>query len=297
VAWFSEGTRAKHREFLETFVEGMRALGQIDARTFSIEYYWRGETIKSYRWIASDIVDAKPDVIVATCELTAGAAKKATNSIPIVVTLTSDPVAFGLAASLARPGGNLTGLSGNVVEVHGKRLEMLSEIVPGLRRVALLRPAGWPQSDAENAAIGEAARRLGLTIGSVEVDDSGDLERPKRAIEAMKAQAVLDMAALSVNVPELQALANLPTRAGIPGMFYISELVDAGGLISYGPNVRDGFRRAARFVDRIAKGAKVADLPIEQPDRFELVVNQRTARQLGIALPQSLLLRADRVIQ
>lgn len=297
LAWFSEGTPAKHRLYVDTFIARLRELGYVVGRNLDLTYYWRGETIKSYRWLASDIVDAKPDVIVATCELTAGAAKGATGTIPIVMTLSSDPVAFGLAKSLARPGGNLTGVSGNAVEAHAKRLELLKEISPTLQRVALLRPKGWPVNERENLALDHAARRLGLSLVSIEIADEPDIDDALAALRQARAQAVLDMAALSVNVPALHELAELPTRAGLPAVFYISELADAGGLASYGPSTRDAFRIAARLVDRIAQGAKPADLPIEQPARVELVLNLRTARRLGLALPPAVLLRADRVIE
>ena len=297
VSWFSEGTLFKHKDYIEAFRARMRELGYAEGRNLAIDFYWRGDTFKNYRWLASDIARSKPDVIVATCELTAAAAKGATESIPIVMTLSTDPVAFGLAKSLSRPGGNLTGVSGNVIELHAKRLELLREIAPRIERVALLRPKAWPQSEIENAAIRDAAARLKVSLVTIEIGDDSNLEPALAAMRAARAQGMLDLAALSVNLPELRAIAELPTRAGIPAVFFISELADAGGLASYGPNARDGFRRAANYVDRLAKGAKAADLPIEQPDRFELVVNLKTAKQLGITMPQSVLLRAERVIE
>lgn len=297
IAWFSEGTLDKHRAYLDAFRVRMRELGYAEGRNLTIEYYWRGDTFKNYRWLASNIVETKPDVIVATCELTASAARGATSAIPIVMTLSADPVAFGLAKSLSRPGGNLTGLSGNVIEVHGKRLELLKEIVPGIQRVALLRPKDWPMNAAEDAALERAAGRLGMRLLSIEISDTNDLDGALRALREARAQGMLDLAALSTHLEDLRPIAELPTRAGIPGVFYISELAEAGGLLSYGPNTREAFRSAARYVDRIARGAKPGELPIEQPDRFELVVNLRTARSLGVALPGAILLRADRVIE
>ena len=293
----SEGTLDKHRAYLEAFRARMRELGYAEGRNLAIEFYWRGDTFKSYGWLASDIVETKPDVIVATCELTAGAVRGVTDAIPIVMTLSADPVAFGLAKSLSRPGGNLTGLSGNVIEVHGKRLELLKEIVPNMQHVALLRPRDWPMNAAENAALERAAARLGMRLTSIEVSDTNDLDGALQALREARVQGLLDLAALSTHLQDLRPIAELPTRAGIPGIFYISELAEAGGLISYGPNTREVFRSAARYVDRIARGAKPAELPIEQPDRFELVVNLRTARKLGITLPNAVLLRADRVIE
>jgi len=230
---------------------------------------------------------------------TALAAKQATSTIPIVFFSVSDPVGSGLVNSLARPGGNVTGLSNVSPELIGKNLELLKEIVPQIRRVAVLwEPGAIGEGPARRSRIeaDAAARALGLQLQSVEVKRPGDIAR---AFADMTTARVGAMTVLSSPLlfAESKSLARLAAKNRLPTVYTAREHVDAGGLISYGPNFVDSIRRSATFVDKILKGAKPGDLPIEQPTKFELVINMKTAKALGVTIPQTLLLRADQVIE
>ncbi|HSH06766.1 MAG TPA: ABC transporter substrate-binding protein [Burkholderiales bacterium] len=295
VVWFSAGEPESHKSYIDAFRSGLRELGYRENQDVVIDYRWRGETIKPYRWMAADIVEEKPDVIVATCEISAKAALGVTDSIPIVMAASSDPVAHGLVKSLARPERNLTGLSFNEFEVSAKRLELLREVVPGLRRVGAIMPADESISKVELAEIEQLARAHQIELVSHRVPGE-DFEAAFAAMREAKVQGILDFATLSVNFPYQREFTALALASRIPVAYNLREMVEAGGLMSYGPVARVVFRRAAYYVDRIAKGTSPDELPIEQPSRFETAINLDTARRLGITFPQTVLLRADTVI-
>lgn len=297
IAWFSEGNLERHKPYVEAFRSGLREFGYAEGKDVSIDYYWRGETIKTFRWIASDIARAKPDVIVATCEVAASAAKRATDTIPIVMAASTDPVAHGLVASLGRPGNNITGLSFNEIEAGVKRLDLLRETVPRLKKVGVIMMADEPVSEFELKTLGRLVQGSRYELMTFQVRGEADFERAFDEMRKAGVNGVLDYSSLSVTFPFRKQFAELALKSRIPVAYHLREMVEAGGLMSYGPIAADSFRRAAYYVNRIAKGAKPADLPIEQPTRFELVLNQRTAKALGITFPQAILLRADHVIE
>jgi putative ABC transport system substrate-binding protein len=277
-----------------TFVQRLRQLGWIEGRTVAIEYRWadgRGERLAEF---AAELVRLKVDVIV-TGGLAALAAKHATSDIPIVAALVGDPVGTGLVASLARPGGNVTGLSFQSTDLAGKRLELLREVVPGLRRVAIVADAGNPSSVRELDEVQATARSLGLDVTRLEVRRAEDIAP---AIEPLKGRAdALYVCTAAVLFNERDRINALVAAARLPTIYVIREYVDAGGLLSYGTSYSDLFRRAGEYVDKILRGAKPADLPVEQPTKFELVINLKTAKALGLDVPPTLLVRADEVIE
>jgi len=297
VIWFSAGTPERNKPYVEAFRNGLHELGYREDKNITIDYRWRGETIKSYRWMASDIAEAEPDVIVVTCELSAKAAKDATDKIPIVMAASTDPVAHGLVNSLARPGGNMTGLSFNEIEVGAKRVELLREAVPGLRRVGVITREAEPISDLELKKLKELIQARNFELVTYRVRDDDDFAEGFKAMRAAKVDGILDYSSLSITFPYRTEYTALALESGIPVAYHLREMVEAGGLMSYGPVARASFHRAAYYVDRIAKGAKPGMLPIEQPTRLELAVNLKTARALRIEIPRSMLLRADAVIE
>jgi putative ABC transport system substrate-binding protein len=276
--------------------QGLRDLGWIEGKNISFEYRYSDEREGRLRELAAELVRLKVDVIVVAVNTDALAAKNATRDIPIVVASAGDPVSGGLVKSLAHPGGNLTGLSQIAPEMAGKRLALLKEVVPGLSRVAVLwnaagttSPISWKESQAP-------ARELGLQLQSLTVRHASEFDRAFDA--AMKARAGA-MAILPdpLFAGHLKRIADLAVQSRLPSIFHLKEFADAGGLVAYGPDRSAMFRRAALYVDKILKGAKPADLPIEQPTKFELVINLKTAKALGLTIPPSLLAQADRVIE
>jgi putative ABC transport system substrate-binding protein len=297
VAWFSGGVLEDQKVYVEAFQRGMRELGWVEGRDFAIQYFWRGETIKPFGWIAKDIAASNPDVIMATCEVTVEAAKAVTGTIPIVMTASTDPVAAGVVPSLARPGGNVTGMSSTLVEVSVKRIELLKELLPSAERVAFVRWKYETVSPTELKKIVDTAQGLKLGFKVFEAEDEGDFRRIFAEIQKQKFAGAIDVAGLSIAFPYVSLFPELEVRFRIPIVHFLREMVERGGLISYGPSVADAFRRSAAYVDRIAKGARPGDLPIEQPTQLEMWVNLKTARAIGLNVPQSVLLRADRVIE
>ena len=280
----------------QAFRLGLRDLGWVEGKNISIEYRYAEGRSDRLPDLAADLVRLKVDVIVASVTTDALAAQKATKAIPIVMAAGGDPVAIGLVESLARPGGNVTGLSQMTPELGGKRLELLKEMVPKLSRVAVL----WnPQSAASTLnwkEIQPPARQLGIQLHSLEVRSPNDFD--KAFEDATRARAgALVITARPSDQSNLKRIADLAAKSRLPSIYHFSEFADAGGLVTYGPDRADLFRRAATFVDKILKGAKPGDLPIEQPTKFELVVNMKTAKALGITIPQSVRFRADRVIE
>ena len=280
----------------QAFRLGLRDLGWVEGKNISIEYRYAEGRSDRLPDLAADLVRLKVDVIVASVTSDALAAQKATRAIPIVMAVAGDPVASGLVESLAQPGGNITGLSQMNVELVGKRLELLKEMIPKLSRVAVL----WnPQNTASTLNWKEIqlpARQLGIRLNSMEVRSPNDFDKAFEDATRARAGAlfILPDTAIPTN---LKRIAGLATRTRLPSIFHFSEFADAGGLVTYGVDRADMYRRAATFVDKILKGAKPGDLPIDRATKFELVINMKTAKALGITIPQSVLLRADRVIE
>jgi putative ABC transport system substrate-binding protein len=284
-------------QLLEAFRQGMRELDYVEGKSVVLELRYGEGRFERLPDLARELVGLKVDVIVAGTDVAITAAKRETQTIPIVMAFSSDPVGTGLVVSLARPGGNITGLSQISPELSGKRLELLREVIPGLSRVAFLwnpdvRGALFDYKETEGAA-----RSLGLQLQSVEVSRAEDFDRAFSAVTKERAQALIMHAANPVGFANRGQIASFAQKNRLPSMFGQKEYVDAGGLMSYGPSTPDMFRRAAIYVDKILKGAKPADLPVEQPTKFELVMNLKTAKALGITIPNSILVRADKVIE
>jgi putative ABC transport system substrate-binding protein len=278
------------------FRRGLRDLGYVDGRNLSMEWRWSEGKPDRFPALAMELVALRPDVIVASGTQGVRAAMEATSAIPIVMTTSSYPEKIGLVKSLSRPGGNVTGLSNVGPELSGKKLELLKEIAPKVSRVAVL----WnPASTVEPLALQElltAAPAVGVEIQSVEVRSPDDFSAAFAAVSSSRVHAMLALGN-PINFRGRQLIADFALRNRLPSIYDERLFVDAGGLMSYAPSFTDSFRRAATYVDKILKGAKPADLPVEQPTKFELVINARTAKILGLTIPQSVLLRADEIIQ
>jgi putative ABC transport system substrate-binding protein len=282
--------------FVDSFAGRLAELGWVDGKTVRLELRDAKGDVEKLNAIMRELVDSKIDVIAVACTPEAMAAKKATTTIPVVVAATGDPVRSGLVASLARPGGNITGVTAVLLELSAKRMEMLREIAPGITRVTALWNPVRGDNAFEIAAMQEAARKLGMQLQSQQVRDREEIEVALDAMAKEGTQGLTEAGDpfMYTYAPELIAFA---ARRRIPAMYDNRFFVDEGGLMSYGPNLPTLHRRAADYVDKILKGAKPADLPFEQPSKFELVINMNTAKALGIAIPHSLLLRADEVIR
>jgi putative ABC transport system substrate-binding protein len=283
--------------YLDTFRQGLRELGWVEGQNIVIDYRYAEGRFDRLPDLAAELVRLKVDIIVAVPTPAAVAAKKATETIPIVAISVGDPVGLGLIASLARPGGNLTGLSYSVgLEIAGKGLELLKETVPKVRRVAILSNPGNPFQPLAITEVNVAARSLGVQLQLLEARGPNELDGAFAAMATERVGALL-VVADSLFLLQRTRLADLAARSRLPAAYGLREIVEAGGLMSYGPSVRDLYRRGATFVDKILKGAKPGDLPVEQPTKFELVINLKTAKALGLTIPPSLLGRADEVIQ
>jgi len=279
----------------EAFRQGLRDLGYVDGSNVAIEYRDAEGKLERLPALAAELVALKVDVILAAGSLLALAAKQATKTIPIVFAAAPDPVTDGLVTSLARPGGNVTGLSNLAPELVGKRLELLTQAVPGVSRIAVLwQPGGAGERTLQAAEA--ATRPLGVRLQFVEARGPDDFDRAFSDMTSARAGA-LTVFGGAMFLNERRRLVDLVAKNRLPAVYVVREYVDAGGLMSYGPNIADNYRRAATYVDKILKGAKPADLPVEQPTKFELIVNLKTAKSLGLTIPQSVLLRADKVIE
>jgi ABC-type uncharacterized transport system substrate-binding protein len=276
-------------------VQRLRELGWIDGLNLAIEYRWAEGRNERYAENAAELVRIKVDLIVTSATPPTLAAKQATALIPIVFAAVTDPVGVGLVATLSRPGGNVTGLANQISDTAGKKLEFLREIVPDLRRLAIMVNVGNPGSLMDMREAQAAARTLGLMVLTCEIRQAEDIAP---AFETLKGRAdaiyVSPDPLVNANRTRINILA---VGARLPTMHATREYVEAGGLISYGPNLPDHFRRAAEFVDKILRGAKPADLPVEQPIKFDLIINLTTAKALGLEVPPTLLARADEVIE
>jgi putative ABC transport system substrate-binding protein len=280
----------------EAFRQGLRDLGWVEGKNISIEYRYAEGRNDRLPDLVADLVRLKVDIIVAAVNTDALAAKNATREIPIVVASAGDPVALGLVESLARPGGNITGLSQISPELAGKRLELLKEIVPKLSRVAVLWNPQGTTSPLSWKEIQLPAPELGIQLHSLEVRRSNDFDKAFEDATRARAGAVAIMPD-PLFAGNLKRIADLAAKNRLPSIFHLREFVDSGGLVAYGVDRPDQFRRAATYVDKILKGRKPADLPIEQPTKFELVINLKAAKQIGLTIPPNLLVRADRVIK
>ncbi len=282
---------------LEAFRQGLRDLGWVEGQNIVIEYRSAEGRFNRLPDLAAELVRLKVDVIVAAPTSAALAAKNATGTVPIVGVSLTEPVELGLIASLARPGGNVTGVSYSVgADIFGKDLELLKEVVPKVRRVAVLSNPDGPSQPLIISNIKDAARSLGLQLQLVEARGPGDFDGAFAAMAKERAGALF-VVTDPVFIPHRARLVGLTAKNRLPSIFTQRADVEAGGLISYGPNFADMYRRAATYVDKILKGAKPGDLPVEQPTKFELVINLKTAKALGLTIPRSLLLNADEVIR
>ena len=282
------------RPYVAAFVERLGELGWVDGRTIAIEYRWAEGRPERVAEIAADFVRLNVDVIVTYGDAVP-VIKKATTIIPVVFALANNPVGGGLVASLARPGGNVTGLSSQSTDIVGKRLELLHEVAPGLRRVAVMFNAGYPDAVLEMAEVQAAARILAIEVAPLEIRRAEDIPP---AVAALKTQAdaiyVVADALTAANAP---SIVTITLTARLPTFFQNRTFVQAGGLMSYGPNFPDMFRRTADLVDKILRGAKPGDIPVEQPTKFEFVINLKTATALGLSVSQTMLATADEVIE
>jgi putative ABC transport system substrate-binding protein len=275
-------------------VAHLRELGWVEGRTIAIEYRWSQGKTERYAEIAAEFVRLKVDIIV-TVGSAVPTVKKATTAIPIVFAVAIDPVGSGLVASLAKPGGNVTGLSLQATNLAGKRLELLGEVIPQLRRLAIIFNAGNDQTVLEMSETQTAGRTLGLEVSPLEIRGVADIAP---VFEALNAQAdALYVVVDQLVVANLMRILTFALTARIPMIFSTRDFVRSGGFMSYGPSYTDMFGRAADYVDKILHGAKPGDLPVEQPTKFELVVNLTTARALGLKIPEAFLIRADEVIE
>jgi putative ABC transport system substrate-binding protein len=297
IGYLVPATPAAHAPNLEAFRQGLRELGYVEGKTFVLELRYGEGRFERLPELARELVGLKVDVIVTVADPAIAAVKRETQTIPIVMATSTDPVATGFVASLARPGGNVTGLSGMTPELSGKRLELLREVVPGLSRVALLWNPDVRGNLFDYNTTEGAARSLRLQLQSVEVPRAEDFERAFSAITKERAQALILAGTNPIAFANRGQIASFAQKNRLPSIYASMEYVDAGGLMSYGPSLPNMFRRAATYVDKILKGAKPADLPVEQPTKFELVINLKTAKQIGVTIPPNVLARADRVIK
>lgn len=279
-----------------SFRKGMRKLGYVEGRNLVFASRWSQGRTDRLPALATELVAQRPEVIVASGTQAIRAAKQATATIPIVMAVSAYPDKIGLVESLAHPGGNVTGLSNLAPELHAKRLELLKEIAPRVSRLALIWNPASPVEPYGYQQLRAAAKTVGIEIQSVEVRGPDDLSAAFSTIASLSSDA-LQAHSNPINFKARQRIADFASTNKVPSIFGARLFVEAGGLMSYAPSFDDLFRRAAVYVDKILKGAHPADLPVEQPVKFELVINLKTAKTLGLTIPQSILLRADRVIE
>jgi putative ABC transport system substrate-binding protein len=280
---------------IEAFRQALRELGYVEGKNIVIEYRYAEGKLDRLSELAAELVRLKVDVIVTAAPSSTRAAKKATSTIPIIMAFDNDPVGSGFVASLARPGGNITGLSNLAPEISGKQLELLKEIVPRLSHVAVLRTSTLTSAQVLKE-MELAAGALGVKLQYLDVLDPKDIETAFQAAGKGRADAVLALASPILESHRTQVV-ELAAKSRLPTIYHVAEFVEAGGLMSYGVSFIDLYRRAATYVDKILKGAKPADLPVEQPMKFEFIINLKTAKQIGLTIPPNVLVRADKVIK
>jgi putative ABC transport system substrate-binding protein len=281
---------------IEAFRQGLREHGYLEGKNVVIEYRWADGNEEKLRSLVAELIRLKVDLIVTSAPAATRAAKEATTTIPIVMVLVADPVAFGFVAGLARPGGNVTGFAFLLPEISGKRLQLLKEAIPELARVAVLWNAANAYKAFDLKEVQAAADPLTVAIHSFPVREPNDIDDAFKAAVKSRVGGLITLED-PFTIAHRTRIVDLALRHRLPAVYAVRPFVDAGGLMSYGPDRADQNRRAATFVDKILKGARPADLPVEQPTRFKLVINLKTAKVLGLTIPQSLLLRADEVIQ
>ncbi len=294
IGYLGNANPIHHAPSLAAFRQGLRDLGWVEGQNFSIEYRWADGDLDRHPALAAELVKLRVDVIVTAGVPAIRAAMQASSTIPVVAAIMGDPVAAGFATSLARPGGNITGLANHFEDLVKKQLQLLKETVPKTSRVAiLLHPA---VSTPFRKPAEATARALGLAARVIEIRDVSDFAGAFKTAKSEPADVLLVLPSPTFNRHRARQ-AELAAKHRLPAIYESAEYVDDGGLMSYGPNYPDMFRRSASYVDRILKGARPGDLPIEQPERFELVINLKTAKALGLTLPPSILLQTTRVIQ
>ena len=295
VLWHA-GSAEQEDAYLSVLMKAFNDLGYIEGKNIHIDHRFPAENPDRFRTLARELVDARPDVLIAVTLLGAIELKKLTNTIPIVFILVADPVGFGLVDSLAHPGANATGLSLMLNDLSGKRLELLKEAVPNLSRVALLIDQTDPYKERTTNAYRAAAAKFGITLWSEEINSPDDIEPVFAKISQSRADGVVWGGGGLLFVERRRLGAAVLTHK-LPAIVTVAEEVPPGLLMSYGADIPDYFRRSVSYADRILKGAKPADLPVEQPTKFKLVLNLKAAKTLGLTMPQSLLLGADEVIE
>jgi putative ABC transport system substrate-binding protein len=281
----------------EAFRQGLRGLGYLEGKNMVIEYRYAEGKLDRLPALAAELVRLKVDIIVSGGSVPTGAAKEATATIPIVMTNDGDPVGNGFVASLARPGGNITGLSTVAPELSGKRLELLIEIIPRLSRVAVFGTSTQPDNAQVLKEVDIAAGAFGVKLQVLDVRSPKDIETAFRAAIKGRADAVLMLVSGAITGPHKTQILDLVVKSRLPVIYAAQSWLEPGGLMSYGVSQNDLDRRAATYVDKILKGAKPADLPVEQPIKFELIINLKAAKQIGLTIPPNVLARADRVIR
>ena len=296
IGFLSGVSRATLSGRVDSFRQGLRELGYVEGKNIVIEWRFAGGKLDKLPALAAELVRLKVDVIVTAAPPLTRAAKQATVTIPIVMAFDDDPVGSGFVASLNRPGGNITGLSTQSPEISGKQLEFLREIVPKLSRVGVLgdvtRP-GIPQALREINVVADAFR---VQVQYLEVRGPKDIETAFRAATKERADALIVLGSPVLRSQQKQVV-DLAVKSRLPAIYNVAEFVEDGGLMTYGVNINDLYRRAATYVDKILKGVKPADLPIEQPKKFELIINLKAAKQIGLTIPPNVLARADKVIK
>jgi putative tryptophan/tyrosine transport system substrate-binding protein len=295
IGFLGSTTPSAQSQWTAALVQRLRELDWIEGRNVAIEYRWMEGRNERVAEIMAEVIRLRVDVIVVQGTAAVVGAKQATSVIPIVFAVAGDPIGSGLVASLARPGGNVTGLSGQQAELAAKRLELLREVVPGLHRVAIIANIGNPFAVLELGEVQQAARALGLEVGTFEIRRAEDVVPAFKALKG-RADALYVINDPLVNTNRVRVI-TLALSARLPTMHGSRDHVEAGGLVSYGPNYPDLFRRTAEYVDKILRGAKPGDIPVEQPRKFDLIINLTTAEALGLTIPESFLLRADEVIE
>jgi putative ABC transport system substrate-binding protein len=296
IGFLGNSTAALEANLIGPFREGLRDLGYVEGQNILIEYRWAEGKYERFPALIAELIALKVDVIVTAGTPSTLAVKKATTSVPLVMVAVGDPVGTGIVASLGRPGGNITGLTSIAQELDGKRLELLREVIPGVSHIAVLWNSASPLQVIQERATQAAARVLGMKLLSLGVWNEEGLEKVFAEIIRERPDALLVLADRLFLHHRARIMA-FAAQHRLPGVYAYRELVEAGGLMSFGPSYAGMHRRAAHFVDRILKGAKPADLPVEQPATFELVINLKAAKALGLKIPQSVLVRATEVIQ
>jgi putative tryptophan/tyrosine transport system substrate-binding protein len=281
---------------IEAFRRGLRELGYVDGKNIVIEYRYAEGKLDRLSELAAELVRLKVDVIVTSGPSVTRAVKEATTTISIVMGFDTDPVGNGFVTSLARPGGNITGLSSLAPELSGKQLELLKEIVPKLSRLAVFGTSTNPGNAQQLKEMELAAKAFGVKFQYLDVLDAKDVETAFRAASKGRAEAVLVLGS-PVLISHRTQVADLASKRRLPAIYNVAEWVEAGGLMTYSTSFTDLYRRAATYVDKILKGTKPADLPVEQPTKFEFIINLKAAKQIGLTIPPNVLARADRVIR